>query len=190
MEENKEVIKDVKTRLILAGIMELEEHGLRDFSLRRVAAGADVSCAAPYRHFRDKEELILAIIAYIRESWELLAENITTAFANNTTDRVVNLTVAALRFWLANGNLRSVLMSGQDELGEEKRREVNRFDAPIIAAVRNLAAERGVADSEELAFTVLALVYGTVTLVCCGSVGISDGESLLRKRLFEMISSI
>ena len=185
MEENR----DVKTRLILAGIMELEEHGLRDFSLRRVAAGADVSCAAPYRHFRDKEELILAIIAYIRESWELLAENITTAFSG-LGDRVVNLSVASLRFWLANGNLRSVLMSGQDELGEEKRREVNRFDAPIIAAVRNLAAERGVPDSEELAFTVLALVYGTVTLVSCGSVGNSDGEALLRTRLLEMISSL
>lgn len=185
MEENR----DLKTRLILAGIMELEEHGLRDFSLRRVAAGADVSCAAPYRHFRDKEELILAIIAYIRESWELLAENITTAFSG-LGDRVVNLSVASLRFWLANGNLRSVLMSGQDELGEEKRREVNRFDAPIIAAVRNLAAERGVPDSEELAFTVLALVYGTVTLVSCGSVGNSDGEALLRTRLLEMISSL
>ena len=185
MEENR----DVKTRLILAGIMELEEHGLRDFSLRRVAAGADVSCAAPYRHFRDKEELILAIIAYIRESWELLAENITTALSG-LGDRVVNLSVASLRFWLANGNLRSVLMSGQDELGEEKRREVNRFDAPIIAAVRNLAAERGVPDSEELAFTVLALVYGTVTLVSCGSVGNSDGEALLRTRLLEMISSL
>ena len=184
-----EETRDVKTRLILAGIMELEEHGLRDFSLRRVAAGADVSCAAPYRHFRDKEELILAIIAYIRESWELLAENITTAFSG-LGDRVVNLSVASLRFWLANGNLRSVLMSGQDELGEEKRREVNRFDAPIIAAVRNLAAERGVPDSEELAFTVLALVYGTVTLVSCGSVGNSDGEALLRTRLLEMISSL
>ena len=185
MQENR----DVKTRLILAGIMELEQHGLRDFSLRRVAAGADVSCAAPYRHFRDKEELILAIIAYTRESWELLAENITAAFPS-LGDRVVNLSVAALRFWLANGNLRSVLMSGQDELGEEKRREVNRFDAPIIAAVRNLAAERGVTDSEELAFTVLALVYGTVTLVSCGSVGNSDGETLLRTRLLEMIFAI
>ena len=181
---------DVKTRLILAGLLELEEHGLRDFSLRRVAQGAQVSCAAPYRHFRDKEELILSIIAYIRESWELLAENVNTAFANNTEDRVLNLAACALRFWLANGNLRSVLMSGQDELGEEKRREVNRFDAPILSAVRTLAHERGVYDSEALAFTVLALVYGTVTLVSCGSVSNSDGEVLLRQRLGEMICNL
>lgn len=186
MEENR----DVKNRLILAGILELEEHGLRDFSLRRVAQGAQVSCAAPYRHFRDKEELILAIIAYVRESWELLAENVSAAFSHSVEERVINLTACALRFWLANGNLRSVLMSGQDELGEEKKREVNRFDAPILAAVRALAAERGVADSEELAFTVLALIYGTVTLVSCGSVSNSDGEALLRTRISEMICAL
>lgn len=185
-----DTVADVRTRLILAGIVELEQHGLRDFSLRRVAQEAQVSCAAPYRHFRDKEELILAIIAYIRESWELLADNISSAFADSSEQRLLNLAVAALRFWLANGNLRSVLMSGQEELGEEKKREVNRFDAPILAAVRTLAAERGVNDSEELAFTVLALVYGTVTLVSCGSVGGSDGEALLRARLCEMIFAL
>ena len=103
---------------------------------------------------------------------------------------MINLTACALRFWLANGNLRSVLMSGQDELGEEKKREVNRFDAPILAAVRALAAERGVADSEEIAFTVLALIYGTVTLVSCGSGSNSDGGALLRTRISEMICAL
>ena len=179
----------VRARLVHAGILELEEHGLRDFSLRRVAQVAEVSCAAPYRHFKDKEELILAIIAYIRESWELLAENITYAFPSGE-DRVINLTVAALRFWLANGNLRSVLMSGQDELGDEKRREVNRFDAPIIAAVRSLALERGITDSEELAFTLLALVYGTVTLVSSGSVSATDGETLLKDRIRTLVLAL
>ena len=179
MEENM----SVRDRLIRAGILELEQHGLRDFSLRRVAQVAEVSCAAPYRHFKDKEELILGIIAYIRESWELMAENINAAFPDKTEERVIHLAVASLRFWLANGNLRSVLMSGQDELGEEKRREVNRFDAPILAAVRTLAAECGIPDAEELAFTILALVYGTVTLVSCGSVSAADGEVLLKSRI-------
>ncbi|MBQ9131598.1 MAG: helix-turn-helix transcriptional regulator, partial [Clostridia bacterium] len=51
----------VRERLIIAGIRELEAHGLNDFSLRRVAVACEVSCAAPYRHFKDKEELILEI---------------------------------------------------------------------------------------------------------------------------------
>jgi len=178
----------VRARLIRAGIIELEEHGLRDFSLRRVAQGADVTCGAPYRHFKDKEELILAIISHLRESWELLAKNITEAHRDDTRGRVIGLSLAALRFWLANGNLRSVLMSGQDELDEAKRAEVNRFDAPVIAAVREHATKQGITDCEELAFTVLALIYGTVTLVICGSVSSTDGASRLVARLDGIIA--
>ena len=176
----------VRERLVRSGLVELEEHGIRDFSLRRVAQGAEVSCAAPYRHFKDKEELILAVISYVRESWELLADNICEVFAAGTEERVVQLSLAALRFWVANGNLRSVLMSG-DELGEDKRREVNRFDAPVVASVREHATARGVVDCEELAYTVLALIYGTVTLVSCGSVGSADGAMLLTRRLLALI---
>lgn len=178
----------VRARLVRAGIIELEEHGLRDFSLRRVAQGADVSCAAPYRHFKDREELILAIISDLRESWELLASNISEVHRNDGRGRIVGLALAALRFWLANGNLRSVLMSGQDELDEAKRREVNRFDSPIVDAVREYATERGIADCEELAFTVLALVYGTVTLVTCGSVSGSDGAARLTDRIIALLA--
>lgn len=184
MDENK----SLRDRLIHAGLIELEEHGLRDFSLRRVAQGAEVSCAAPYRHFKDKEELILAVISYVRESWELLAENICEVYTSDCELRVVQLSLAALRFWVANGNLRSVIMSGQDELDEARRREVNKFDAPIVGAVREYATGKGIPDCEELAFTVLALVYGTVTLVSCGSVGGSDGAEMLSHRIHALLS--
>ncbi|MBO5879898.1 MAG: helix-turn-helix transcriptional regulator, partial [Clostridia bacterium] len=53
--EDRFVEENVKHRLILAGIRELEEYGITDFSLRRVAVSAQVSCAAPYRHFKSKE---------------------------------------------------------------------------------------------------------------------------------------
>lgn len=179
--------KSVRARLIQAGIVELEEHGLRDFSLRRVAQGAEVSCAAPYRHFRDKEELILAIISYIRESWELLAAGIRAAHSEDTRATVLALALASLRFWLANGNLRSVLMSGEDELDAAKRAEVNRFDAPVVAAVREHAYSADIPDAEELAFTVLALIYGTVTLVSSGSVSAADGAARLGERVAALL---
>ena len=45
---------NVRSRLLFSGLKELETHGVADFSLRRVAQDAGVSCAAPYRHFKDK----------------------------------------------------------------------------------------------------------------------------------------
>ena len=47
--------ESIRERLIIAGIKEIELHGFNDFSLRRVAAACEVSCAAPYRHYKNKD---------------------------------------------------------------------------------------------------------------------------------------
>ena len=58
-----------RERLIQAGIQELEQNGPASFSLRRVAQACGVSCAAPYRHFKDKQSLLLAIAAEYNTLW-------------------------------------------------------------------------------------------------------------------------
>ena len=60
---------DVRQRLIEAGVRELAKYGAQAFSLRRVAQSCGVSCAAPYRHFRDKQELIQAVADAINRDW-------------------------------------------------------------------------------------------------------------------------
>ena len=45
--EDANLETSVRTRLLLAGLSEMEKHGEGDFSLRRVAKEAQVSCAAP-----------------------------------------------------------------------------------------------------------------------------------------------
>ena len=54
----------VREQLIVAGISELETHGVADFSLRRVASACNISCAAPYKHFKSKEALVEGIFDY------------------------------------------------------------------------------------------------------------------------------
>ena len=39
----------------------LDEEGYENFSLRKVAKACNVSHTAPYRHFRNKDDLIIAI---------------------------------------------------------------------------------------------------------------------------------
>ena len=58
-----------RERLIQAGIQELEQNGPASFSLRRVAQACGVSCAAPYRHFKDKQALLLAIAEEYNALW-------------------------------------------------------------------------------------------------------------------------
>ena len=59
----------VRDRLIEAGIRELETYSVQGFSLRRVAQACGVSCAAPYKHFKDKQALIEAIADTLNSRW-------------------------------------------------------------------------------------------------------------------------
>lgn len=177
----------VKERLVLSGLSELEEYGIRDFSLRRVAARAELSCAAPYRHFKDKELLILAVISHVREGWNLLAENIESVYADDPLGRIVELSASAVRFWIGNGSFRAALLTGQSEADEVRRREMSLFDEPIISAVKAYAELSG-ADSDGLAFTVISMIYGTVTLVAAGREEINLGIGKLRKMLKKTLS--
>ena len=181
----------VRTRLILAGLDELCRHGVRDFSLRRVALAAQVSCAAPYRHFKDKDELILEIIRYIFSKWELLCREIESAFSCDPARLVVELAAANVGFWVANGNFRSVLMleAGADA-ADGAREELRRFDAPVLSAISEYA-RRSSLDPERirtLEFHVTSLVYGTVMLVVSGKESDSvRAVALLREQIARLL---
>lgn len=53
--------EDLKSELIAKGLKLLDEAGYEGFSLRKVAKACKVSHTAPYRHFKNKDELIIAI---------------------------------------------------------------------------------------------------------------------------------
>lgn len=59
---------DLKTELIKAGLQMIQEKGIEKVSLRKLAAMCNVSEAAPYSHFKNKEELLFAIQEYVRSS--------------------------------------------------------------------------------------------------------------------------
>ena len=69
---------DLKSTLLDAAIKMLKTKSARELSLRELAREAGVSIAAPYRHFKNKEELIAALMTqgfelkskYMRESAE------------------------------------------------------------------------------------------------------------------------
>ena len=133
---------DVREALILAGITELEEKGMDGFSLRRVATACGVSCAAPYKHFKDKDAFFSAIAAYIDEKWSLLEGHI-SAVVEDEEERLAELCLASVRFWVGNPHFRAVRMlkrEGADRTSLGKEAE---------ALLHKLALQRGASEARE-----------------------------------------
>ena len=151
--------EDVRTRLIFAGMRELEEHGVNDFSLRRVAATAEVSCAAPYRHFKSREDLILAILRFIRERFLLFCDAVRAAHGQEPTRLCVELSLSMIRFWVSNPKLFSVLFLTTADAAY--RAELEAFDRPLADA---LAAFGKTSQG------TLALVWGYTVLFVRGAI--------------------
>lgn len=176
MEENY-IEESVRVRLILSGLSELEEHGLADFSLRRAAIGAQVSCAAPYRHFKDKDEYIREIIKYVNSKWELLSEQIKSVFKADPSRLVIEMCLANLRFWIANKNYRTVFTVALDTDLDFS------LDSAVVSAVNEYSRYLSLSDEEKeiKIYTVRALIAGSVMLV--GSDGVEDVIEKTRKKL-------
>lgn len=175
--ETEYIEESVRVRLILAGLSELEEHGIADFSLRRAAAKAQVSCAAPYRHFDSKEEFIKEIIKYVNSQWELLSRHLNRVFSSDPARLAVEISIANIKFWIANHNYRSVFTVA---LGSDLD---FCLDRAVVDAVKAYADHKGLTEDERSIkeYTVRALIAGSVMLVGSGS-----GEQILsvaRKKL-------
>ena len=68
--------KDLKNELIEKGIELVNENGLNQLSLRKVAQACNVSHAAPYSHFKNKEELFAAMQLFITEQFSNKLEEV------------------------------------------------------------------------------------------------------------------
>ena len=105
-----ERIKNMREVLILAGIREINDHGVTGFSIRRVADSCNVSCAAPYKHFKDKREFIAAIIEFVNEQWRVRQQEVLDCCSGGMREQIVEVAVNYVRFLMEKPYYRSILM--------------------------------------------------------------------------------
>ena len=162
--KNANFDEGIRERLLIAGIKEIELHGLNDFSLRRVASMCEVSCAAPYRHFKNKDELVLSIISYINSRWDMMCEQIETAFEGDTRRQIIEACVANVRFLIANPNYLSIMLPVGSGMTEEQTAERDKIWLRINALTQKYAKENSIDADKlyEIDYLIKALIYGTV----------------------------
>ncbi|MBE6677584.1 MAG: TetR/AcrR family transcriptional regulator [Ruminococcaceae bacterium] len=182
----------IRERLLVAGIKELENHGFNDFSLRRVANLCNVSCAAPYKHFKNKEELLLALMDYITSRWYILRDQIIEIYKDDEpTKRLTAVCVAYLRFLMATPSYITILTMhpAETELGDGLRGRISEPVARIIEDI--IPGEEKYAELIAItAYSVKAYIYGTVCMIRNKEIEDIDGTVNLFSTVLNRIISV
>ncbi|BDB02037.1 TetR/AcrR family transcriptional regulator [Clostridium botulinum] len=93
---------DLKESLIIEGLKLFNEEGADKFSLRKVAALCNVSHSAPYKHFKNKEELINAISRYVFSEFEKSLREIAEMYKDDPYKKIMELGKKYVWFMVEN----------------------------------------------------------------------------------------
>ena len=170
--------RSVRERLILAGIDEVENHGLQNFSIRRIATACELSCAAPYKHFKDKLEFVTAITDYVYDRWGEERTRIVAENEGDTRRQLVKISVGYIRFLHENPGFRSIIMlrdTGQENgegqmllrLTEGSRGLVDRYCREV-----NMPPDV----QWRKTFVVRSLIYGAALMMDNGEISEERGD--------------
>lgn len=94
--------KDLKQQLIQNGLILLNKEGFQGFSLRKVATMCGVSNNAPYKHFKDKDELINEILIEVWTKFHMTLQESTALHTDNPELQIIGMGKAYVRFMVEN----------------------------------------------------------------------------------------
>jgi AcrR family transcriptional regulator len=115
MSEDKYHHGDLKETLIKNGIKLLSEVGSENFSMRKLAAICNVSHAAPYKHFKSKEELINKMIDYAFKEFEEVLQDTVSKCGENCERITLELGKKYVEFMIKNPDYLKTLFLGDFE---------------------------------------------------------------------------
>lgn len=107
---------NLKAELIEKGLKLLDEEGYDGFSLRKVAKACNVSQTAPYRHFRNKDELIFAIGNEAMNKFGQSLQEAVDKYPHDPRSQIKEMGCSYIKFFTENPEyLRLIFLSDIDK---------------------------------------------------------------------------
>lgn len=168
--------KNMRQLLIEAGIEEINRVGVTEFSVRRVATACGVSCAAPYKHFKDRREFVAAIIEYVNDQWRERQEEILSSCDGGMRRQIVEMVVGYIRFLMEKPWFRSILMLKDAEFDNIYHKPRGKMSSRSQQMESRFFEESGwdEAKMKSKLHLVRAIVFGTVFLMDSGELEYSE----------------
>ena len=173
--EKKQITK-AKERLILAGIKVIEENGIQGFSLRKAAEACGISCAAPYKHFKNKDEFITRIIQYINDQWLEKQAIVIKKYQPDIKAQMIYISLAYIDFLVKNPQFRSIIMIKDESLSEENNAIRYRISSKSSQLVEKYCLENNISDylQKERLFMARSIIYGAALMFDNGELIYND----------------
>ncbi|WP_236860134.1 TetR/AcrR family transcriptional regulator [Candidatus Formimonas warabiya] len=93
---------DLKSELIAKGLKLLDEEGYEGFSLRKVAKACHVSHTAPYRHYKNKDDLIMAIAFETMDKFNRSLQEAVDQYPDDPKSQLKEMGCAYIKFFAEN----------------------------------------------------------------------------------------
>ena len=108
---------DLKSDLIKKGLKILVAEGYEGFSLRKVARDCGVSQTAPYRHFKNKDELVLAIAQEAISKFNQVLQCAVDKYPDDSQSQLKEMGYAYIEFFVKNPEyLHLIFLSDKSKL--------------------------------------------------------------------------
>ena len=163
---------NMREKLILAGIDEINLHGVAEFSVRRVATACNVSCAAPYKHFKDKRDFIAAIIEHVNGQWYQRQSEVLAACCGTLREQIVEICVQYVAFLMEKPHFRGVLMLKDDQFDNLYHKARGQMSSTMQKMQAEYFAQIGydAATIRRKRLLVRSLLFGSVFLFDAGEI--------------------
>lgn len=164
---------DLRRSLIQCASKMIEEKGLAGLSLREVARAAGVSHTAPYRHFRDKADLLAAIAQVGFEKLTEAAGNAARLHVDDPCEQFVAASVQYILFGVRNPRMAHLLFGGVIDMrtAPQSLKQSSWSAFQLMETIINNGKRAGVfidRDTMELAVTTWSGIHGLTQLISGG----------------------
>ena len=183
---------DLKKLLIMSVVEAVKNDNLEKFSIREAARLLEVSPAAPYNHFNDKQELILASIYFCKNEFINYLKNKILINESHTNKKLAVIGKSYLQY--ANDNPEVfIFMFSQPLSNKDRIINYQEFHQLFLTAINesfNLDDLRKRVSMNSAVNAAWSIIHGTACLIASRTLSDEEVNGYINGNLFNEISSI
>ncbi len=183
---------DLKNLLIVKVLEAVKTNTLENFSIRKAARILNVSPAAPYNHFSNKQSLIISTILHSKNEFSAYLKNI--IIENNMSDhkQLIILGKHYLKYAYDNPEI-FIFMFSQSLSGQDRLNTYEEFHKLFVNAIEDNFDEDNFRKRVSINSAVNAawsIVHGIACLIASKTISDEEVDGYINGKLFDEISAI